>query len=116
MIRLILSSIAVLGLTGCQHGSDRSEAVLSDGSPETMTALKAGLAEAMGRTYIQLGASDPTEQSMVSVLPLPLGETDDISLESPTLFDLVVENGVCMAINRATGEQTDLPDVPCRPV
>lgn len=116
MIRLFLSSLAILGLAGCQHNSDRTAAVLSDRSPETLSSLKAGLGEAMGRTFIELGASDPTEQPMVSVLPLPLGETNDISLESPTLFDLVLENGVCLAINRETGDETILSEVPCRPV
>lgn len=114
-MRLLLSSIVILTLGACQHASERVDAMLADGEPETVDALKAGLGEAMGRTFIELGASDPTEQSVVSVLPLPLSDADDRSLERPTLFDLVLDDGVCVAINRETGQETRLTNVPCRP-
>lgn len=115
MIRILMSSVAVFTLGACQHGSIPVDAVIADETPETIAALKAGLGQAMGRTYIELGASDPTQQSTVSVLPLPLSSSDDRSLERPTLFDLVLADGVCVAINRETAEETPLPGVPCRP-
>lgn len=114
MIARIVSTLAVLAVGACQHNTAPVEAVIANDSPETMQALKAGLSDAMGRTYIELGASDPTQQPVVSVLPLPLSATDDISLERPTLFDLVLENGVCFAVRRDTGDKTALPGVPCR--
>ena len=112
----MFTTIAMLTLTACQHASGQMPAILTDDSPETMAALKAGLGEAMGRTYIEIGASDPTKQSTVSVLPLPLSATDDRSVERPTLFDLVLEDGICYAIKRETSEKTPLPNVPCRPL
>ncbi|MEO0608278.1 MAG: hypothetical protein AAFY82_08595 [Pseudomonadota bacterium] len=116
MIRILMPAIAVLALGACQHGPNPVDAVIADDTPETMAALKAGLGQAMGRTYIELGATDPTQRPMVSVLPLPLSPADDRSLERPTLFDLVLEDGVCLAINRETAQETPLPGVPCRPV
>lgn len=114
MMRSFVSAISFLSLCACQNGITQTEAILADASPETIEALKASLGEAMGRSMIELGASDPTQQSSVSVLPLPLSQRDDRSLERPTTFDLVLIESVCYAINRDTGRETRLADVPCR--
>lgn len=116
MRRSLFFQMAILALGACQNASGQTPAILADDSPKTMAALKAGLSDAMGRTFIELGASDPTKQSTVSVLPLPLRATDDRSLERPTLFDLVLEDGICYAIRHETKDKTPLPNVACRPL
>ena len=109
-----LAIATVLGLGACQHASGSVPAVLEDNSEETMMAVKAALSEAMGRAKIELGVGDPTETAMIAVLPPPLSTHEDRSPATPTVFDLVLRDGICFAANTETGAETELAGVRCR--
>ena len=110
-----MTILAALAVCACQHASAETKAVLADDTEPTLGALKDALSEHMERDDIQFGVSDPTEQPIVSVLPRSLGADIGMSLALPTLFDLVLKDSVCFAIERETREAVALPNVPCRP-
>jgi hypothetical protein len=89
-------------------------AVLTQADDATMGRLKAALAKAMGQAEVQLGPGDPTQSSVVSVLPLPPGPLEDRSLAKPTTFHLVIEDGACLLVRAETGERIKLEGVTCR--
>lgn len=108
--------LATLGLCACQHASEASPAVLQDRSDETMAAVKLALTEAVGRTSFEFGVSDPTETAMIIVLPPPLSSHEDRSPAKPTVFDLVMKEGICYAVHPETRAEIELVGVPCRPL
>lgn len=114
MYRTIVTSLGALLIAACQLNATAAPAVLSDGSADTMNALKSHLAAAMGVARITLGAGDPTAQSHVSVLPPRLGEHETRSPAAPTQFNLLMIGDVCYAQREDTGEKTKLTGVPCR--
>ena len=108
-----LASLAMVG--GCKLLQQEAvPAVLMDDSPDTMGTLKATLAEAMGRASVELGAGNPAETSMITVLPPPLGPMETASTAMPTQFDLMKRGETCMVVHSETGEE-HLLDLPCRP-
>lgn len=111
-----LFSLTTIGLFigACQMASTATPARLTDNAPETMAALKAGLAEAMGKAKIDLGAGDLTQQSRISVLPPRLGPHEGASAAMPVQFDLMMDAETCFVIREDTGERFDLPGVTCR--
>ena len=111
-----LAIATVLGLGACQHASGSVPAVLEDSSEETMTAVKAALSETIGRANIEFGVGDPTKTALIAVLPPPLTPHEDRSPATPTVFDLVLRDGICFAVNAETGVETELAGVPCRPL
>ncbi|MEM9570694.1 MAG: hypothetical protein AAF996_04455 [Pseudomonadota bacterium] len=117
MVRASLSILlAAVGLGGCQHASeDATPAVLADTSETNLDALKTAMANTMGRAQIELGVSDLSNSSRLAVLPPRLSPNDDRSPALPTYFDLVIKNGMCMAVHSETGSETELRDVACKP-
>jgi hypothetical protein len=114
-MRLVtLLSIAALmpGLGACQ--SMAAPAVLTKADPPAMEALKATLAKAMGRSRIDLGPGDPTQTSVISVLPLPLAPQEDRSLAKPTIFHLEIEGANCVLVRQDTGARIPLDGVECK--
>ncbi len=109
-------ALAALAIGGCQHTGDATPAVLADASEPSMQALKSALASALGRSQVELGASDPMHIPRVSVLPPPLSPLEDRSPVKPALFDLFIRNGSCFAIQVETKIETELTNVPCRPL
>jgi len=93
-------------------------AVLTQADAATMARLKATLAKAMGRSPIELGPGDPTQSSVLSVLPLPPGPLEDRSLAKPTIFRLEIEGKTCMLVREgehgASGARITLEGVACR--
>jgi hypothetical protein len=89
-------------------------AVLTRADPPAMERLKAALAKAMGRTYIELGPGDPTQTSVISVLPLPLNPLEDRSLARPTLFHLEIEGAVCVLVREDNAARYPLDGVACK--
>jgi hypothetical protein len=79
-----------------------------------MARLKAALANAMGRSQIELGPGDPTQSSVLSVLPLPPGPLEDRSLAKPTIFRLEIEGRACILVREDTGARISLDGVSCR--
>jgi len=114
IIRGFTTAVTALVLSACQHGTSAVPAVLADGSDETITALKAHLAEAMGVANVSLGAGDPTVMSSVSVLPPRLGDHETRSPALPTVFHLMLERDACYAVREGSEERLNLSGVPCR--
>ena len=115
----VLAVAAVGCLGGCQMvdnvaNNDPQPAVLANGEPESLDALKTALAGAVGRAQIELGPSDPTTSSVVTVPPPPLHPTETHSTAMPTTFKLMLKNGDCIAVNEKTGEVYALKGVSCR--
>jgi hypothetical protein len=109
----LLAVAALLSIPGaCQ--SMAAPAVLTRADPPAMERLKAALAKAMGRTYIELGPGDPTQTSVISVLPLPLAPQEDRSLARPTIFRLEIEGSACILVREETSARIPLDGVECR--
>ncbi|MEL6372095.1 MAG: hypothetical protein AAFR03_15405 [Pseudomonadota bacterium] len=88
---------------------------LADTSAETMEAVKAHLSDAVGRADVRLGPEDMATSSSVSVLPPPLSSKEDRSVAVPLVFDLELQGGTCVLVNRKTGERTRMGDIDCVP-
>jgi hypothetical protein len=109
----ILLSALLAG--ACQStAAAATPAVLTQADADTMTRLKATLAKAMGRAQVELGPGDPTQSSVLSVLPLPPGPLEDRSLAKPTIFRLEIEGETCLLIRQDTGARITLEGVGCR--
>jgi hypothetical protein len=107
---VILLAAALAG--ACK--STAAPAVLAQADEAAMGRLKAALAKAMGQAEVQLGPGDPTQSSVVSVLPLPPGPLEDRSLAKPTVFRLAIEGETCFLVRGDTGERIPLEGVDCR--
>jgi len=114
--RLLLPLMAVLAASACQHSQGAVPAILADDSAETLDALKAGLATAMNRAQIELGAGDPTVVPSVSVLPPRPTEFETRSPALPEIFNLFIQDGRCYAVRDGSETEIPLPDVTCHPL
>lgn len=112
----ILLSAALAG--ACQSTAQAAPAVLTHADDAAMARLKAALAKAMGRSPIELGPGDPTQTSILSVLPLPPGPLEDRSLAKPTIFRLEIEGQTCVLVREgeagASGARIVAEGVACR--
>jgi hypothetical protein len=105
-----------LGLAACQTAADVRPAAFEQATPEALGVLRQALGAALGRTRIDLGPSDLTRDSVVAVLPLPLGPYEGNSPALPILFELVVQGERCFIRRKGETELRELPDVRCRPL
>lgn len=112
--RIFIPFVAALAVSACQHNQGPAPAVLADDSAETMSALKMGLATALNRAQIELGAGDPTVVSRVSVLPPRPTDLETRNPAMPETFQLFIRNGRCYAVRDGSEAELALPDVPCR--
>ncbi|MEO1135165.1 MAG: hypothetical protein AAFW68_00980 [Pseudomonadota bacterium] len=116
---LITTAAALIGgcqTTGASQPRERDiTAVLQSDDPQNIAALKAVLAQAVGRARIELGPGDLTQTSTISVLPPPLGPNETRSPARPTQFDLVIDRGQCFVIRREDGARFAAEGVGCRP-
>ncbi len=112
--------LAVIGALMAACGVADKSATPSDSpamiAPESVDALKTALAAALGRGKIELGADDPTTGPVVSVLPRATSALNDRDPLKPAVFDLVLQEGACVAISRSTGDRIALTGVTCRPL
>lgn len=106
-------AIAALIAAACQIGPP-VPAVLTRADDATMTSLKSTLAQAMGRSSVELGPGDLTKSSTISVLPLPPGPAEDRSLATPTTFRLETVAGDCHVVREDTHQLYRLEGVACR--
>ena len=117
MIRAATLCIGLVMSASCQSAAPAAvPASLIDGSTETIETLKTQIAAALGRDHVTLGQADLTQSSTVTIVPPPLGPMEKNSTAMPIRFDLFIEGDIYYAINRATGEKTELIDIPCRAV
>src|SRR5262245_48532890 len=108
----ILAAVLTPALGACQ--SMAVPAVLTKADPPAMERLKAAPANALGRAPIELGPGDPTQTSLISVLPPPPGPQEDRSLALPTNFRLELEKGACVAVREDNAARYPLDGVECR--
>lgn len=111
-----LALLAGLAAAACNHGPAARPAVLESSDADTMARLKSALGDAVGRSNIELGAGDPTQQPAVTVLPPPLGQFETNSPAAPTHFDLILDGATCYAVHRETGQRWPLEGIACRAV
>lgn len=101
-------------LSACQTPGAPSPAALESADDDTMAALYAGLANAMGRASVTLGPGDFTQASTIAVLPPALGPGEDRSVATPTYFDLMMVDNECVLVAHDTGARYPLDGVACR--
>jgi len=117
----ILAGLAALIASAC-HTSAQAQptpAVLKNADESSMQTLKSALAKAMNTSKVELGASDPTSSSTMSVLPKSvrgLYGNDHANFALPTQFDLMMEGRHCYLLKRGTDTRIPLKGVNCRPV
>lgn len=104
-----------LGAAGCETAAMTGPARIEPLDEANLSALRAALGEALGRARVELGPENLAASSSVSVLPPPPGPLETHSLARPAVFDLVLEDGVCLAIARESGERVRLTGVGCVP-
>lgn len=108
----ILSVSLLAGLAACETAPQ--PAVLTDTSPETMSAVTSVLATAVGRAQIELGAGDFTKEPVISVLPPRPGPLETHATAVPTLFDILLLDGDCYVQERESGEMFFLTGIECK--
>ena len=106
-------SLWFLSATACLTVTASQPAVLENDRPQTIALLEAQLAEALGRGTVRLGAGDFTKTSAVPVLPPAPGLYETRSPAVTVIFDLVIEQEGCIAVNRVTGDRIVLQNIKC---
>ena len=112
-----LAGLCVVGLlaVACQScGSVPQPALLMQGDNAAMGRLKAALETELGRRPVDLGPSDPTHSSVISVLPVPAGPLNDRDMAFPTTFRLESDGRTCALVREDTGRRVALDGVACR--
>lgn len=89
-------------------------ALLMPGDTGAMERLTTALETEMARSPINLGPSDPTHSSMISVLPVPAGPLNDRDLSLPTVFRLQIDEQGCALMREDGGRRIGLAGVTCR--
>lgn len=114
---MIRASAPLLGLMfgACQSVAAPVPAVLLKDDPAALASLKAALVQAVGRADVQLGAGDPAESPVISVLPPRLAGFDDRSPAMPAMFRLEIEGGACFVVGEDNGSRVKLDGQVCRP-
>lgn len=112
--------MAIIG-TACQTTAQTqpSLAVLESSNENSMQTLKSALAKAMKTSKVELGASDPTRSSTISVLPKSLRGlygNDQANFALPTQFDLMMDGQSCYLVKRGSDTKIPLQGVNCRPI
>jgi len=113
-IRRLLAAAGALGLAACQTTGAPQPASLTQATPQAIDALKSVLAEAMGRTRIDLGPGDLTRETVVTVLPLPIGPHEGNSVSMPTRFDVLIDGRGCYLRREGSDALLELRGVSCR--
>lgn len=117
-IPIIAAVLAVIG-SAC-HTTAQAKAVpatLKSADENAMQALKATLAKAMNTSKVELGASDPTRSSSLTVLPksvVGLRGGNQANYALPTQFDLFMEGSDCYLVKRGTETKIMLEGVACQ--
>lgn len=114
-MRLVVACLLGVMAGGCQMAPGVSQpALLMQGDGAGLERLKAALAKEMGRASVDIGPSDPTRSSTISVLPVPGGPLNDRDMALPTLFRLESDGRACALVREETGRRIALDGVACR--
>lgn len=117
--KTLLSGLAaIMGLSACQSApvSEPVLAVLVEVDEETVITIRKSVAEALNKATVELGASDLTVSSTLSVLPPRPTQFETRSLAKPILFDLMSDGEVCYLVQHGTSEQIVIEGITCRPL
>ena len=110
-----LCMIGLLVGSACQSAmSPPQPALLMPGDSAAMRQLRLALETELGRRPVDLGPSDPTRSSVISVLPVPAGLLNDRDLALPTTFRLESEGQTCALVREGAGTRIVLDGVTCR--
>jgi len=101
-------------LAACASSPDPTPAVLVSADAETMSRVKATLSEATGRARIRLGAGDPTQSSVLSVLPPGPTRLEGNSPALPEVFGIVRTANGCALQRMKDGALFRLDGVACK--
>lgn len=113
-MRLILTLTGLLGFTACQSVAADQAAWLAP-KADSLNDLKAALGEMMQTRRIDLGPSDPTQSTSLTVLPPPISPHETRSTALPVRFDLIMRNGKCYVVRHDNGDSRELPQGACVP-
>lgn len=109
-----MTAVTALALSACQTLAASQTATVNLRDPATASAVQVALAKAMNRAYVALSVADG-DTSTITVLPPPLGPYEDRSTALPVHFDIVIDNGKCLAVRQDTGQAYPLRGVKCTP-
>lgn len=110
----------ILGLASsaaaCQTTADGAlkTAVLLEPNEQTRTLLEKAITEIIGPGRITLGPVDLARDSLIPVLPAPLGPYEGNSPAMPRYFEIVTDGKKCFLRERGKDELRALPDTTCR--
>jgi hypothetical protein len=106
--------VAGLGIMSACATSPTDEIAMVETSNAAATAaIISTLRQATGRQNISLGVRESDFDSIITVLPPPLGPYETRSLAVPEIFDVRMRNKTCFLVNRTTGASYTLNDVTC---
>lgn len=103
--------VEVGSLKAAESADQKAEVNLSD--PHVRDRLSSQLGSVVGRAKVELGPLGAGWSSVVTVLPPRPGTYETHSPAMPEPFDIVLRDGICMAIRRSTGEAFKL-EAGCR--
>lgn len=99
-------------LSACQTlAAGGGAAVVDLTDARTRAQVAEALGKAVGRAHVELGPSDGT---VVTVLPPPIGPYETNSPAMPIRFDIEKRGDTCVAVRHDTGKAIALPGVSCR--
>ncbi|WP_140985299.1 hypothetical protein [Asticcacaulis tiandongensis] len=113
-MRLILTLTGLLGFTACQSVAADQAAWLTP-KADSLNDLKTALSQMMQTRHIDLGPSDPTQSTSLTVLPPPVSQHETRSAALPVRFDLILRDGKCYVVRHDTGDSRELPQGACVP-
>lgn len=110
------AAATLISLGACvSNPAPNQPATLGEMDDANTAALKAALANAMGRANIKLGPTGEPPVTHVTVLPPPRGEYEMNSPVLPTHFNIITDGTDCWLEKQDTGEIFPAPDVTCAP-
>ena len=115
----IMTGLLAITVTACHTTAHAqpSPAVLKNSDESSMKILKSALAKAMKTSRVELGTSDPTRSSSISVLPKSvrgLNGNDYANFALPTQFDLMMEGRNCYLVKRGSENKIPLQGIRCK--
>lgn len=118
-----LSVLVGIALSGCKTfpKGDMSPALLMQADASAESALATAAKEVLGRTNVQLGASDYKASPQISILPqrsnspegAPFNQQD---FAKPTLLLLMTDGSNCFLVDEGTRKLAHVKGVECRPI
>jgi len=114
--RSALMVALALGSAACQTTAQIPvrAAVLLDDSQQAIVAIQSTLEPVLQQGRVNLGPSDLTRDSVITVLPPPPGPYEGNSPAMPRYFELVTDGKHCFLRERGARELHALAGVNCR--